>query len=149
MNTTLEVAGQTYRVDKMAALTQLHIGRRLLPALIAVGIRAEELANMKEGEGGGFAHLMEPAVKIMGVMTDEDVNYVLFKSLQCIRRKQDERYAPVVAGERLIFEDIEMPIMVRLVAAVIQENMGGFFALLPGVSPSPASSGTTQDQAST
>lgn len=149
--TTLEVAGVKYRIDALSALTQLHIGRRILPALVATGIRATELARLpkEEGDEVGFAHLMEPAVKIMGHMSDEDVDYVLFACLAVVKRQQGERFAPVVNGKHLVFEDIEMPMMVRLAAAVIQENMGGFFALLPGVSPSPESSGTTQAQAST
>lgn len=137
--TDIQVAGATYRIGKMNALTQLHITRRLLPALVAVGIRAEDL---KQKSVAGFADLMEPAVKLMGQMSDEDVNYVLFRSLACATRQQGERFAPIVNGERLMFEDIDMPTMVRVTVAVIQENVGSFFALLPGVNPSPGSSVT-------
>lgn len=142
----IEVLGATYRVGKMNALTQLHIGRRLLPALVAVGVRAEDLG--KAGSPAGLADLMEPAVKLMGSMTDEDVNYVLFKSLACVTRRQGERFAQIVVGERMVFEDIDMPSMIRLTGAVLQENLGGFFALLPVVKLSPESS-ATGDQAPT
>ncbi len=142
----LEVLGAIYRVGKMNALIQLHVGRRLLPALIAVGIRAEDLGKK---EGVGFVDFMEPAVKIMGSMSDEDVNYVLFKSLAVVTRQQGERWAPIVNGERLMFEDIDMPSMVRLTVAVLQENLGGFFALLPVVKPSPGSSATGDQGAPT
>ncbi len=132
----LEVLGATYRIGKMNALTQLHVGRRLLPALIAVGIRAEDLGRK---EGVGIVDFMEPAVKLMGSMKDEDVNYVLFKCLAAVTRQQGERWAQIVNGERMMFEDIDMPSMVRLTAAVLQENLGGFFALLPVVKPSQES----------
>jgi hypothetical protein len=138
--TELEVLGSTYRLGKIPALTQLHIMRRLLPALVAVGIRAEDLAK-REG-GAGFVDLMEPAVKIMGSMTDQDVNYVLFELLGAVTRKQGERFAAITNGQRLMFEDIDMPAMVRLAGGVLQENLGGFFALLPAGKLSPESSGT-------
>lgn len=142
----IEVLGQTYRIGKMNALTQLHIGRRLLPALVAVGIRAEDIA--KSQSSAGLADLMEPAVKLMGSMTDEDVNYVLFKSLACVTRQVGERFANIINGERMMYDDIDMPAMVRLTGAVLQENLGGFFALLPVVKPSPEGS-ATGDQAPT
>lgn len=138
---TLKVLEVEYRIDKLPALTQLHVSRRILPALVATGIRATELAKLPDDEDPGFAHLMEPAVKIMGIMSDEDVDYVLFNCLSAVRRKQGtDRWAPIVNGKHLIFQDIEMPSMIRLAAAVIQENLGGFFALLPGVNLSPESS---------
>jgi hypothetical protein len=143
----LEVSGAVYRVGKINALTQLHIGRRLLPALVAVGVKAEDLS--RSGGVAAMADFMEPAVKIMGAMSDEDVNYVLFGALAAVSRKQGERWAPITSGPRLIFEDIDMPSMVRLTAAVLLENLGGFFALLPVVRPSPGSSDTAGDQAQT
>lgn len=142
----LEVLGAFYKVGKMNALTQLHVGRRLLPALVAVGIKAEDLGKR---DSVGLVDFMEPAVRLMGSMSDEDVNYVLFRCLAAVTRKSGERYAPVVNGERLMFEDIDMPSMVRLCAAVLQENLGGFFALLPVGKPSPESSDTAGDQAPT
>lgn len=132
----IEVLGATYRIGKMNALTQLHVGRRLLPALIAVGIKAEDLGQRSNV---GIVDFMEPAVKLMGSMSDADVNYVLFRCLDAVSRKSGDRFAPIVNGERLMFEDIDMPSMVRLTAAVLQENLGGFFALLPDVKPSQGS----------
>jgi hypothetical protein len=44
------------------------------------------------------------------------------------------RYQQVLlnGSNKLQFEDIDLPVMMRLAAAVVQENLGGFFALLPG-----------------
>ena len=140
MQQELEVTGATYQIGKVSALVQLHVGRRLLPALVAVGMRAEDLG--RSGGESGMANFMEPAIKIMGSMTDEDVNYVLFNCLAAVKRKQGERWANIVNGNRLMFEDIDMPSMVRLTAAVLQENLGGFFALFSVGRASPASSGT-------
>jgi hypothetical protein len=126
--TEIEVGGATYQVGKINALTQLHVGRRLLPAFVAVGIKAEDLGTRSHV---GVADFMEPAVKLMGSMSDEDVNYVLFRCLAAVKRKQGDRWAQITTGERLMFEDIDMPSMVRLTAAVLQENLSGFFALLP------------------
>lgn len=129
----LDLMGTMFRIGRMNALTQLHVGRRLLPALVAVGIRAEDLG--KRG-GASMVDIMEPAVKLMGSMSDEDVNYVLFRCLAAVTRQSGERWAPIVNGDRMMFEDIDMPCMVRLTAAVLQENLEGFFALLPAAKPS-------------
>jgi hypothetical protein len=73
-------------------------------------------------------------------MTDEDVEYIIFTCLSVVQRQQpDGRYQGVanLQARSLQFQDIDLPVMMRLAAAVVQENLGGFFALLPGLTSSP------------
>ncbi len=61
-------------------------------------------------------------------MSDEDTNYIIFSCLGVVGRAQsDGRFAPVVAGDRFMFQDLHMVLMVRLVVEVIKENYSGFF----------------------
>jgi len=122
----------TYRTGKLNPIIQLHIARRLAPAFAAMGLRAADLKQQTDVSLGDF---LEPIAAIAAKMTDEDVEYVIYACLNVISKKQPgDRWQTVLlnGSKKLQFEDIDMPLMMRLAAAVVQENLGGFFALLPG-----------------
>lgn len=127
----ITIGDATYRTGKLSPIIQLHIARRLAPAFAAMGLRAADLKEQKDVSLGDF---LEPIAAIASKMTDEDVEYVIFACLNVISRKQGDRWQQVLlnGSKKLQFEDIDMPLMMRLAAAVVQENLGGFFALLPG-----------------
>lgn len=124
----IEIAGNTYRIGKLSALTQFHMARRLAPLLAAVGVTA---GNLKSAATLDLAELVGPASEVLARMSEADVNYVLFGCLDAVQRKQGDRFAPVQVREALMFQDLEMPSMVRLVIEVLRTNLGSFFDLVP------------------
>ena len=68
----------------------------------------------------------------MSKMSDDEVNYLLRLCLGVVSRQSGEKWARVMIDTNLMFADIEMPHLLRLTIAVIQENLGGFFGMLPG-----------------
>lgn len=127
----ITIAESIYRTGKLSPIIQLHIARRLAPAFAAMGLRASDLKGQSDVTLGDF---LEPIAEIASRMSDEDVEYVIYSCLNVISKQQGERWMPVLlhGSKKLQFEDIDMPVMMRLAAAVVQENLGGFFALLPG-----------------
>ena len=130
----IEINGQLYRVGKMPALTQFHVSRRLAPVLAAMGFSAEKFA------GASIEDALGPIAQVVAKMPEDDVNYIIFAALDVVQRKQGERYSPVRAGNgRMLFEDIDMPTMLRLTVEAVKVSLGGFFALLPGANSSAES----------
>jgi hypothetical protein len=128
----ITIAGAHYRTGKLNPLVQLHIARRLAPVFAAMGLRAQDL---KLQEGTSLGDFLEPIAAIAAKMPDEDVDYIIYACLNVVSRRQDgDRYQQVLlyGSKKMQFEDIDLPVMMRLAAAVVQENLGGFFALLPG-----------------
>ena len=148
----LELKNKTYRIDRLDALTQFHLVRKLTPVLAAAGISIKALVKSGESLDGGLDGLLpviEPVSKIMAKMDTEDVNFILFSCLTKVARKQDDgRYQSVIVGDassvsavgmRFMFEDIDMMIMIRLTIEVLRVNLGPFFEEL-GVAMPLASS---------
>jgi len=129
-----------YHIGKLNAMKQFHITRRLAPALATVGMSVAQLKELKGLDD--MASLLGPVSGVLAAMEDKDADYIIFTCLAVVTRVQsDGRPAPItVAGEnRLMFEDINMPQMLRLVFEVVRENMAGFMQELGDLSASPSS----------
>jgi len=129
MNNEIEAGGHTYRVGKLDAMRQFHVTRRLLPILTTLGLTADKLKGVAADVAKDDALLLVagPVADIIAKMPNEDVDYVIQTCLSVVRRKDGERWAPVLAGVHFQYQDITMPTMVKLTIEVVRENMGGFF----------------------
>jgi hypothetical protein len=140
---TIDIKGKTYRVNKLGTLQQFHVARRLAPLLAAAGITMSMLKARDSGMPAfdDFAPVMGPVAHILSQMSDSDSNYIIFTCLSCVQRQSgsDNRWAAVATGDQMMFEDIAMPVMLRLVWAVVQDNILDFLQELEEETPSPSS----------
>lgn len=124
------IAGQTYRVDRLDALKQFHIARRLAPVLTEAG--PVLLAALKASRGGGLPSdeeallLFEPMAKAIAALSDQDSETVIQLCMGAVKRKVDTSWAAVMSGKQMMYSDIELPHLMQLVIAVIQENLANF-----------------------
>lgn len=116
-----EIAGNTYSSGKMDTFKQFHVSRRLVPAF----------AGMLGGLSGdvAFEDLVQPVMHAIASMTDADCDFILDACLSVVRRKQKDAWAPIYAGanQALMFDDIDMAVMLQIAGRVIQDNLSGFF----------------------
>lgn len=147
----LRVADHNYRVGRLSALQQFHVGRRLAPVLAVMGVRAARVAaDMARGvppggaegaEGEELERLAEDAelamvfmpvlpamADVISKMSDEEANYIIFECLGVVEREvTDGRWQVTCTQKQLMFQDdMDMGVLIRLVAAVVQENLSGF-----------------------
>lgn len=129
----LTVGENEYRVERLDAMSQLHVVRRILPIMTGIGQTISDLRSAasqgeeKDKERFMFA-VMTAAMEVVSKMSDTDVEFVLFKCLSRARRKQDERYMPVSNGNQLQFQDMKLEEMVRLSIEVLKvSGVFGFF----------------------
>lgn len=153
MENTTTIAGNNYKIGKMDAFDQFHVARRLAPALFALGGAASSMRGVVSEDGeqpssleleGAMLSAFEPVAQALAGMSDADTEYVLNKCLAIAMREQGnawQKVAVMSGGKmRLMFQDIDMPVMVQLAVMVIKENLGNFFTALPGsFQPAPTS----------
>ncbi len=115
-----------YEIKAMDTFTQFHVTRKLAPVFVKVAELSEK----------GFDDLklsdLQPTMEFLAGMSEEDVNYVLKKSLACVFRADvSGKMARVMNGETLMFRDIDMMVMLQLTVDVIMVNLGNFSNALP------------------
>ncbi|SAL25717.1 phage tail assembly chaperone [Caballeronia telluris] len=129
MSELVEISGQQYRIGRLDAKRQFHVARRLAPLLAGLG-------GALKGEAKGFAEMVSPIAEALAKMSDEDTDYVLDTCLLVVQRQSGQGWQSVmVKNGGLLFQDIDLPAMLQLTVAVIQQNLGSFFP----AGPSPAS----------
>ena len=119
----ITIAGNNYKTTKLDAFKQFHVSRRLAPALWAL---AGAASSDKGGDDSALMAL-EPVARAVSQMSDEDSEYVLKACLSVCNREQNGGWAKVMNGNgQMMFQDIDMPAMMQLTFAVIQDNLGNF-----------------------
>lgn len=131
---TLEVANKEYEVGKLSALDQFHVLRRLMPTIAAVGVTAAQLKSFN------WMEMLGPISDALSKMTDDEANYLIFKCLSVVRRRDGEMLARVTTPDgQLMYQDMDMMTMIRLVVEVVKFNHSGFFSLLGAATESAGS----------
>lgn len=132
----LELGGNTYKTGRLTPFQQFHIARRLAPALLAFANTFKDAAKASiQGQDSEEAFLagMGPVADALANLKDEDTEYVLNACLGVCFRQQPGGWQKVSIGPgKLMFDDIDMVVMLRLSSEVIKENLANFMGALPG-----------------
>ncbi len=141
MTTKIEIAGQQYAVEKLPALAQFHVTRRLAPILATMGISIQALSQGSKMAIDDFLPIMGPVSEVIAHMSDEEVNYIIFTCLAVVSRQSGDKFARITAPntETLMFQDIDMGTMLRLTVEVVKDSLGNFMQGLNDNLPSASS----------
>jgi len=138
---TFESSGKHYRVGRLDIFDQVHIVRKLMP-VIASGLDSKMLENVKSfddlKEFSISALLRSMAIPFslaIAHMDKESVEFVLRTCLSVCERREDAgngnyNWAAVQAANgRMMYNDIELLDVFRIVSEVVRVNLASFFAI--------------------
>ena len=111
--TQVTVSDKQYSVAKLNAMDQWHVARRMLPVMDAMRMGTSALAYA------------------LSSMTDADSEYVIYKCLSVVKRREGDSWQAVYApGGGIMFADIEAPQMLELTVEALKLSLANFSALL-------------------
>lgn len=129
----LQIGEHQYRVDKLDTFASFHVSRKLapfIPTLIPLFSKASQLGEASLSEMAGMADSAMPFAECLSGMTEEDSEYVIKKCLSVVMVKHGDTWASVQRDGVLMFSFIDMLTMMRLVVAVIKDNLAAFMPAL-------------------
>ena len=114
--------GIQYRIQKMPAMKQFHILRRL--ALV--------FKNVSEFKGEE-SKLINVLMDGIGSLPDEDANYILQGLLSHVSRRQSggTGWATVMSGASIMFDDLPLKSLMQLAFESLRGNFKDFLAEIP------------------
>lgn len=133
------IGEQHYRTAKLDTFRQFHVSRKLLPVLSGLFGKA----GMAGAEGQvDVTSIIEGVSTTLAGMPDADCEYVLQACLAVTARQQGNAWARVwdSNSRTLMFDDIDMSVMLQITVKVVQESLGNFFHELQekqGILPTP------------
>jgi hypothetical protein len=142
---TVEIGGNEYSIAKLNAFQQLHLARKLAPLLTTFGVALEK--RKMSGDETAFLEMISGNfADALATMREEDVDFIIHTSLSVCARKQvvgvaAPVFSPVVikGSKELMFQDMDLAVLVQLTLEVIEENLGSFFTIAQPSSPSVSS----------
>lgn len=104
---------------KMDAFTQLHVARKLSPAMpLVLALNDPENADKPK------AMLV---ITLLSYISDEDSEFVINKCLSLVKRRQEKGFVKIMAANNVLaFHDITMDDISELVGKVVVDNLGDF-----------------------
>lgn len=145
-----QLGGREYRMDKLNAIQQFHVSRKiapLIPPLIPVFLQIAK--SVEAGKGitkggvigaltdeqklGALGPLLQPFADGMANLPDATVDYLFETCLSVVRRRKENNWAPIWSSQHktLMFDDMDLGSLMPLIVRVITENLGPFiFGLL-------------------
>lgn len=132
-----------YRSDKLDALTQFNVSRRIIPVVIALapliipGATEKDIALLITSDLSRNVALIQPALEAVAKMPDDDVNYVLAKCASRVFRANKnpstgavDSWSPIwnSSAKSLQYDDLGMVDLITIVWNVLRENLEGFFS---------------------
>lgn len=127
------IKGAVYRFGKMDAMMAFHVSRRLAPVMEGMVKAFRDVGD----SAADPAEALAPVAKALASMPDEAAEYVIRNSLALVTREgaQGEWARVQNRAGGLMFDDIDMPTMLRLTFHVLQDSFSDFFSELQSLSP--------------
>lgn len=124
--------GVTYSVGNINGVDQFHLFRRLAPMVATMGVQMFQLLSGKQAAEGmsktDWMLLAAPLVGEMAKMPQEDVDYIIQNSLKVVRRRDGDAWAPLLNAQgQLMFQNLGMVAMLRIILEVLRHNLDDFF----------------------
>ena len=137
---TVELGGVVYEIGKLDAMKQFHLARRIAPIMTALAGAAGNIGDFGKAKEGGqlFTSLLGPVFEEISKKSDEEIDHIIFPCLAAVRRQiAGGGWAQVkVAGaNKLMYEDMDATVIMRLTMEVIEANLASFFHFAAPTSP--------------
>ncbi|MGU3521583.1 phage tail assembly chaperone [Enterobacteriaceae bacterium C23F] len=136
------IKGQIYRAAKLSVFDQLKVSRKLLPILAGVVADFGSIRSLLPAEGKidsstfddlapVFEKVLPRIAEELSALSEEDTNAIIHPCLAVVARQHGNTWTPVFRSGELMFDDIDLPTMLQLVARVVADSLGNFLPELP------------------
>ena len=123
----------SYRTTKLNARQQWNIARRIAPLLSGAGDLLKALDAGAPASDVDYFAAFGPLANALAGLSDEASDYVLNTCMRATTRLAGEQWRPVMTPDgTLMWQDVDMKVMLVIAWNVLQESLGGFLSDLPG-----------------
>lgn len=142
-----EINGAEYRADKLTAMQQFHVSRRIAPLIPALIPIAMSVMKSLDKDGDMVASLLsnpavlQPFTDALAALPDEQINYVFDECLGVVKRKVGDGWMRVwdKKSHTTLSDDVgDMSVLLPVVVQIIKDNLGPFIrGFLTSQAPAP------------
>ena len=130
-----QIDGRNFKISKINAMKQYHIVRRIGPILSDLlssikSIPKQDAQMTEEQRFDEVAKIAGPIMSGLSKLSDKDAELVLLGLLSAVEINRDGVWGRVVMNDQLMYQDLELPVMLNAAGRSLMFNMAGFFDIL-------------------
>lgn len=133
-----EINGKKFKLNKIDAMKQFHIVRRIGPILSELlpglgGVAKQKIESLSQDEQLALsAKVMTPLMAGLSKLSDSDADYVLFRLLNSVEFHQEQfnSWARIANDTGIMMQDLDLPILLQAAFRALMYNLQSFFATL-------------------
>lgn len=133
-----DIGGRHFKLNKIDAVKQFHIVRRIGPILSDLLPALKDGKNLvdpkltEEQKFDAMAKLITPVMNGLSKLKDEDADLVLYGLLSSVEVQQPTgNWARVANNSMLMMQDLELPALLNAAGRAFVFNLSSFFTALP------------------
>lgn len=135
-----QIGELSFKLRKIDAIKQFQIARRVAPLLSEIVPVMAKLSkaekNMdslsEEQKLEQFTLIAQPVLKGISNLSDEDSDKLLYGLLSAVemQQKSSGNWAMISNGNQLMFQDLDLAVLLQAAGRAFMYNMSGFFGAL-------------------
>lgn len=134
-----EIGSYKFKLNKIDAIKQFHIVRRIGPILTELLPAMKDAHKMKNFQAQSEAEKFDQIAKFAGPfvnglakLSDADSELVLYGLLGSVEVQQAPgNWAKISSGSMVMIQDLELPLLLQIAGRAFMFNLSGFFSVLP------------------
>ena len=128
-----EIGARKFKLNKMDPFKQFHVARRMGPIL---GELVPLAGKLRQGIDENQYEALVPIINGISKLSDNDATMVLTTLLSCVEVQNPGvlGWARVAVDGQLMFQDLDLPILLQIASRAFAYNLKGFFGGLPQAS---------------
>lgn len=130
------IGSRNFKLNKIPAIKQYHIVRKVAPILSDMLPMLSKFSKMSSDElKEDQIEALAPVLNGFAKLSDVESEKLLIGLLSSVEMQQESGNWAKLANENgMMFDDLELPVMLQAAGRAFMFNMAGFFAALPQVS---------------
>jgi hypothetical protein len=142
MDREFRIGDRKFKLNKIDALRQFHIVRRIAPLLremipVMGSIKKAKVDDLTEEQKfEQFGLIASPIIEGLARLSDADADFVLFRLLASVEVEQPQfnSWTFIATESGIKMQDMDLPVLLQAAGRALMFNLSGFFASLPRVS---------------
>lgn len=119
----------TYKIEKLNVNKQIKVTRKVLPLFSLIYPEIEGKLKENPDQKIEWSGLLPKIATYIAEMSDDDCNSIIYPCLSVVKREDAEgNFVPVSKNTEILFDDMDILIVIQLVMQVITESLSSFFA---------------------
>jgi hypothetical protein len=127
----ITVGGNEYLLDRLSVKKAWSVVRKIAPVVVSSGELLKRIVSEFQGQADrDVMTAIGPIADALAALPEEDNNLIIDTCLGVVRRQSNGNWVPVVQAGQIVFQDLTLAQVLKIVVEVLKRDVGSFLGEL-------------------